>query len=195
MRDQMVHFDDRGQAALLDAKGRLGVKLEFTRVAAAARKWWLAQGASLSELTTWYRYGRGNIRVATDAAAAAEEAQAAHAADPDMMPIPGPPISSTYYTIGTILDDQFFVRCDGNYRGDTKMLPFSKSFAQTTLAFALGPPPTQFPALTGDYDSSVGTLVSLLPPNATVQSGHVFEKLPTKHIRLRHVVFAVRGVP
>ncbi len=200
MRDQTVHFEEDDQAASAattpaaqsDAKVRLGVKLEYSRVAAAARKWWLAQGATLRDLTTWYKYGRGNVRVASEAAAAAEDAQAAHAADPDMVAIPGPPEAAKYYAIGTVEDDQFYMQCDGNYRGDNNLLPFTRSFAQTTLTFALGPPPAQYPALVSDYNAALGTLVSLLPANATVRSGHVFERMPTKHLRLRHAVFAVR---
>ncbi|RDX40381.1 hypothetical protein OH76DRAFT_1423728 [Lentinus brumalis] len=175
--------------ASVTASSRLAMKLEYARVAAAAREWYLAQGASLQSLTTWYQNGRGKIRVSAVAAAHAVEAQAAHAAEPDMVPCPAPPSAAGYGTIGQIEDDWFFARCDGNYRGPTQNATFNRSFAQTTLMFALGPPPRQYPSLVTDYDAALGTLVSLLPPNSTVRSGHVYEGKPEKHLRLRHTVF------
>ncbi len=171
---------------------KLTVKLEYARVAAAVLEFYLAMGISLQDLTTWYRNGRGSIRVATAAAIAAQEAQAAHAADPVGVPAPAPPGAAKMYLFGQILDEQFYLRSDGNYRGENNLLGFNRSFAGTTLTCALGPPPEEYPTLNADYQAGLGTLVGLLPANATVKSGHVYEKLARKHIRLRHAVFAVR---
>ncbi|TFK81668.1 hypothetical protein K466DRAFT_604305 [Polyporus arcularius HHB13444] len=201
LRDNTVDFssvEERAATAQttatpLTASAKLALKLEYARVAAAAREWYLAQGATLQTLTTWYQNGRGKIRVSAAAAAHAAEAQAAHAADPDMVACPVAPGAAGYGTIGQVADDHFFLRCDGNYRGPNPMLPFNRSFAQTTLTFALEAPPAQYPSLFADYQASLGTVVSLLPPNANVRSGHVYESKPEKHIRLRHTVFEPRS--
>ncbi len=173
------------------ATSRLAEKLNFDRIAAMARDFYLANGDVVRRSTDWYREGRANNLVHRAAAQAAREAQAAHAADPGVMPSPEAPLRASLSTIGTIATDRFFMRPDGNYRGPNPALPFLRPFSQTTLTFALGPPPAEHGQLVADFGNGMATLRTILPREANERSGHVYQNVSGQHLRLRHAVFAV----
>ncbi len=178
-------------AAATTATSRLADKLNLDRIAAMARDFYLANGEVVRRSTDWYREGRANNLVHRAAAQAAREAQAAHAADPGVMPSPEAPLRASLTIIGTIATDRCFIRADGNYRGPNPALPFLRPFSQTTLTCALAPPPADHPQLAADFVTGMATLRTILPREANERSGHVYQNISGQHLRLRHAVFAV----
>ncbi len=83
-----------------------------------AREFYLGQGEVVRKSTDWFRHGRGTILVHRQGADAAREAQAAHAADPGVVPPPEAPLRASLTIIGTITPDRCFLRPDGNYKVD-----------------------------------------------------------------------------
>lgn len=183
----------RLQAVPTTAPGdRLAQKLEYARVAATANPYYLALGESVRARTAWIRDGRANVLVANNAAETFADGLAAHAAEPTITAAPPTPSRVPCSIIGTISMDQCFLRADGNFKGFNPALTWQKSFSQTTLSFALGPPPSVYPNLVNDFHTAIATFDSILPKNTTMKSGQYAPGFSTKHLRLRHAVFSVR---
>ncbi len=172
---------------------RLSDKMELWRIEAMSQDaLYAAKGEELRARTDWYKDGRGDVLVLKDDANSAREALAAHAADPDACPAPPAPERVKLSLITMIENERFFMRSDGHFKGDTPPgATWQKSFAQTLLSCALGPPPAEFPRLVADYHAALAAIRALLPRGVNQLSGHVYSQMASPHFRVRHGVFFV----
>ncbi|RDX42772.1 hypothetical protein OH76DRAFT_1422333 [Lentinus brumalis] len=181
-----------GEGVPSKAAAKLDDKMELTRIAAMSRDLYMAKGDEVRARTDWYKDGRGDVLVLKDDANAAREALAAHAADPEACEAPTAPARVSLGVIAMVEDDRCFLRSDGHFKGENIGTTWQKSFSQTTLSCALGPPPAEFPRLVTDYHAALATLRSVLPKGVNQQSGHVYQQIASPHFRGRHAAFAAK---
>ncbi|KAI9061026.1 hypothetical protein FKP32DRAFT_1678387 [Trametes sanguinea] len=180
----------------------LALKVEKIRQEEREEIGYLACDVAIRDNVAWVRDGRSNLLVSKADAQAAAAAKAAFAASPDSSPLPPPYEPLTFTVIGQIADDNFFMRTDGNFGHST----FGKKFSATTLTCALLSPSRKFTGASNDFAPAMANLQAFMAMDKGSDAvnpakrqhdrvevqGATFKQCASKHIRLRHAVFAER---
>ncbi|KAI0349343.1 hypothetical protein OH77DRAFT_1525755 [Trametes cingulata] len=188
----------------------LAAKVEDVRADAMQEQDYLGSGRAFGDVVKWFRDGRCNRVVWASDADTVVQDRARYATDPESVPIPEAPPAVSFTVIGTVAETNFFMRSDGLYRG-SQTGGFERKFSGTTLTCALTAPPREYAGAFADFKTataSLETIMRLKKPSSdkdtaastnarvaqagTTIQGATFEALKTKHIRLRHAIFAER---
>ena len=194
--------DDAAISAAFSASGpaasQLATKLADVRTVAATRDYYLARGMTILQGVTWIKASGGtNIVVDRHSGIAMVEAQAAHAAQPEVNLPPPIPDPAQLYIIGNIASESCFMKCDGNV-GINPTPKFQRTLANNTMVCALVQPPDDYPFLVDEYKHGVKTLKSIIAGDVKAEpskwDGFNFKDLKDEHVRLRHRVYRVSTI-
>ncbi|KAL1947153.1 hypothetical protein VTO73DRAFT_14114 [Trametes versicolor] len=159
------------------------LEVEDTRLAVCDDEGYLAQGQQVRDKFVWHRIGYANALVNADALAAYLQASK-EGVDDAVAPTP-----SSFTMIANIAPDLCFLQPDGNWKATAV-----KTFAETTLAFALVAPDAHFNGASDDYHLAAENLNLFIrgkvhPQAGGPPQGAKFPDASFAHIRLRHAVF------
>ena len=184
--------DDAAISAAFSASGpaasQLATKLADVRTVAATRDYYLARGTTIVQGVTWIKASGGtNIVVDRQSGIAMVEAQAAHAAQPEVNLPPPIPDPAQLYIIGNIASESCFMKCDGNV-GVNPTQKFQRTLANNIMVCALVQPPDDYPFLVDEYKHGVNTLKSIIAGDVKAEpskwDGFNFKELKHEHVRL-----------
>ncbi|KAI9057350.1 hypothetical protein FKP32DRAFT_1681708 [Trametes sanguinea] len=142
---------------------QLAQKVEVIRQDRAFRDGYLGLDVSIRSAVAWVRDGRSNVLVSASDAAALAEARAAYATNPDGLSDGGCPVPKVFTLLGTIAEDNFFMRSDGNYG----LGGFEKKFAATSLACALVSPSARYTTSAADFRMAIANVDAFIAMDKT----------------------------
>ncbi|KAI9069201.1 hypothetical protein FKP32DRAFT_1600062 [Trametes sanguinea] len=166
---------------------QLALKVEEARQARSEDEGYLATGKNTLHEVKW-----------GDALALAE-ARAAYATQGTGNADEFQPEAKAFTVLGTISDDNFFMRSDGNFGSGG----FERKFSATALACALIAPPSRFTGAASDFHAAMSTLDAYMALDKGGENsetsfkhhgknevqGAAFKQYLPRHVRLRHAVF------